>query len=336
MKPTDFATHLTNFLTSYLPAQRNLRPNTIKAYRDTFVLLLRYCRDVQGLSPERLNLAQIDPPFVREFLSRLEKERHWKVPTRNLRLTALHSFFRYVQTEEPGLMFQCQRILAIPMQRCASPAVEYLLPDDLAAILCEPDLTTRRGRRDAVLLSLLYDAGARVEELIDLSVRDVRLESPSQIRLRGKGDKQRAVPLMANTVELLREYLREHGVMQPHEMDQPLFQNRYGRRLSRSGVRYILGKYTQRAQVSRKSQLPKVSPHTFRHTKAMHLLQAGNPLVVIRDFLGHADIKSTEIYARADLDMKRRALERATDKSPTRKLPSWHQDKDLLDWLRSL
>jgi site-specific recombinase XerD len=207
----------------------------------------------------------------------------------------------------------------------------------LAAILRQPDLARRAGRRDAVLLSLLYDTGSRVQELIDLSVRDVRLESPAQVRITGKGRKTRVVPLMKSTVELLRDYLREQDLIGPERSDAPLFPNRYGGRLSRSGIRYLVEKYTERACAMQPSvPLPKVSPHTFRHSKAMHLLQSDNPLVVIRDFLGHADLKSTEIYARADLDMKRRALDKASIKSPTPAIPPWRKDKGLLEWLTSL
>jgi integrase/recombinase XerD len=337
MRPTDFATHLTAFLTHYLPAQRNVSPNTIKAYRDAFVLLLRYCRDVRRLAPDHLSLEQIDPPLVLDFLDHLEKERRCKARTRNLRLTALHAFFRYLQTEEPGFLLRCQRILAIPLQRQSPPIVEYLSPESLAAILRQPDLARPGGRRDAVLLSLLYDTGSRVQELIDLSVRDVRLESPAQVRITGKGRKTRVVPLMNSTVELLRDYMREQDLIGPEQLDKPLFPNRYGGRLSRSGIRYLVEKYTERACATQPSlPLPKVSPHTFRHSKAMHLLQADNPLVVIRDFLGHADLKSTEIYARADLDMKRRALDKASIKSPTPTIPSWQKDKGLLDWLTTL
>jgi integrase/recombinase XerD len=336
MNATDFATHLTAFLTNYLPAQRNIRPNTIKAYRDTVVLLLRYCRDVRGLKPERLTLAQINPPLVKDFLDHLGRDRNWTARTRNVRLSAMHAFFRYVQTEEPGAILHCQRILAIPMQRCAPSAVEYLSSDELAAILNQPDLTTVGGRRDAVLLSLLYDSGSRVTELITLSVRDVRLESPAQIRITGKGERKRVVPLMQATVELLREYLQEQGLTEACDSSKPLFQNRFGRRLSRSGVRYILEKYVDRARAACKARPSKVSPHTLRHTKAMHLLQSGNPLVVIRDFLGHVDIKTTEIYARADMEMKRSALDKAADKSPSTRLPPWQKDADLLQWLSSL
>jgi site-specific recombinase XerD len=337
MRPTDLAMHLTAFLTGYLPAQRNASPNTIKAYRDAFALLLRYCRDARGLAPERLTLKQIDPPLVLGFLDHLERDRGCSARTRNLRLTALHSFFRYLQAEEPSLLLPCQRILAIPLRRQVSSPVDYLPPESLAAILRQPDLTRRAGRRDAVLLSLLYDTGSRVQELIDLSARDVRLASPAQVRLTGKGRKMRIVPLMESTVALLREYIQEQGLTGPEHLDKPFFPNRHGGRLSRSGVRYLVAKYTEAAGTSQPGlAIPKVSPHTFRHSKAMHLLQSGNPLVVIRDFLGHADIKSTEIYARSDLDMKRQALDKARKKSPIPDIPSWKKDESLLDWLSSL
>jgi site-specific recombinase XerD len=214
--------------------------------------------------------------------------------------------------------------------------VGYLSAEDLAVIFQQPDLTTREGRRDAVLLSLLYDTAARVQELIDLSPRDVSLESPSQVRLTGKGRKQRVVPLMDSTVALLREYLQEYQLHRPERLDVPLFANRHGGRLSRSGVRYILAKHTATARSALQNPPQTISPHTLRHTKAMHLLQTGAPLVIIRDILGHTDLKSTEIYAHADQDMKRQALNKASEISPTPTLPSWQQNKDLMEWLNSL
>ena len=336
MTPTDFAPHVTTFLSTYLPAQRNLSPHTIKAYRDTFVLLLRYCRDVRKLPPDRLQLDHLDAPLLVAFLQYLETERHCTPSTCNTRLAALHSFFRYLQSEEPGRLLHCQRILAIPLQRHARPPVSYLSREDLTALLAQPNPHTKKGRRDAVLLSLLYDTGARVQEVIDLCVRELRLEPPSHVRLTGKGRKMRLVPLMEPTAQLLREYLREHSLDRPECGDAVLFPNRHGARLSRTGVRYLLQTYVEQAQTTRPSLRQSISPHTLRHTKAMHLLQAGNPLVVIRDILGHSDIKSTEIYARADLAMMRRALEKASDTPARGELPSWQTDKTLMDWLRSL
>ena len=336
MKPTDFSIHVTNFLTHYLGAQRNLSSNTIKAYRDVFTLLLRFCRDVRGIAPERLHLEQIDVSLVEAFLDYLGTERNSSPRTRNHRLAALHAFFRYVQAEEPTHMLQCQRILAVPQQRHARRTVTYLSKEELAEILAEPNLRTAAGRRDAVLLSILYDTGARVQELIDLSAGDVRLDPPAQLRLLGKGRKTRAVPLMENTVGLLRRHMHENRLDRAEQFDEPLFQNPRHQRLSRSGIRYILQKYLVRARNKCPSLNRVVTPHTLRHTKGMHLLQSGISLDMIRDFLGHADVKTTQIYARANLEMKRNALEKIAESSPVHPIPSWQQNKNLLDWLRSL
>jgi integrase/recombinase XerD len=336
MKPTDFSVHVTNFLTHYLAAQRNLSPNTIKAYRDVFILLLRFCRDVRDIALERLSLAQIDASLVEAFLDHLANDRHAAIRTQNHRLAALHAFFRYVQSEVPERLLQSQQILAIPLRRHARSNVGYLSKEYLAQILAQPDLHTGAGRRDAVLLSVLYDTGARVQELIDLSAGDVRLDPPPQVRLMGKGRKMRAVPLMDATVELLRDHRRDNNLDRPEHADKPLFQNRQGGRLSRSGVRYLLQKYVQPVRRDHPGFTQPVSPHSLRHTKGMHLLQSGVPLEIIRDFLGHVDVKTTEIYARANLEMKRKALEKVTDVTPLPKIPSWKQNKTLLEWLHSL
>jgi len=336
MKPTDLAERLTAFLGQYLPAQKNVSQNTIKAYRDAFTLLLRYCRDEQDLPPEKLTLDKLNASLVLGFLNHLERRGKCVSRTRNHRLSVIHAFFRYLQTEAPERIMQCQQIMAIPFQRCARATVNYLSPDELAAILAQPDLTTERGRRDAVMLSVLYDTGARVQELVDLVVRDIRLDSPAQIRLTGKGRKTRVVPLLSGTVELLTQYMREHRLNRPEHMDSPLFFNRQRGHLSRSGVRYLLIKYTENARKAKPGLPDKISPHMLRHSKAMHLLQAGNPATVIQAILGHSDIRSTDIYARADLEMKRYALEKTTKLPPSGKLPYWQDDKGLMNWLRSL
>ncbi|MGO4382329.1 tyrosine-type recombinase/integrase [Pseudoduganella sp. RAF19] len=335
MKPTDFSIHLTNFLTRYLAAQRNLSPNTIKAYRDVFILLLRFARDVRGIATERLLLAHIDVAFIEAFLEHLGTVRHCSLRTQNQRLATLHAFFRYVQSEVPEHLLQCQKILAIPLRRHEQHEVGYLSRDQLVQVLAHPDLTTRAGRRDAVLLSVLYDTGSRVQELIDLNAEDVRLTSPAQVRLFGKGRKARVVPLMEATARLLRDHIRECGLDRPERSHQPLFQNRLGGRLSRSGVRYLLQSHVDAVRPGLPGFTQPVSPHSLRHTKGMNLLQSGVSLEIIRDFLGHVDVKTTQIYAKANLEMKRRALEKVAD-APLPTMPSWQQDKTLLDWLHSL
>ncbi len=324
------------FLSEYLPNQRKLSPNTICGYRDAFVLFLRYCREPRKFRVERLRLEQIDALLVVDFLEYLEKQRGCLPQTRNHRLAAIHSFFRYVQTEEPDHLVQCKRILAIPLQRTGQTEPTYLSGQDLAVLLKQPDRTKREGRRDMVMFSVLYDTGARVQELIDLRVGDVRLETPAIVRLTGKGKMIRLVPLMPSTVKVLARYLSEEGLDDPAKRDEPLFRNKRGGQFSRWGIRYLLTNYTNQARSECPTLPTKVSPHTLRHTKAMHLLQAGNPAIVIRDILGHAHIQSTEVYARADLETKRRALEKAEQAMPSIEPRSWQRSPDLLRWLQSL
>ncbi len=336
MKPTDFAAALTGFLAEYLPSQRNVSPNTIKAYRDAFMLFLRYCRDERGLPPERLTLDHCDADLVLGFLKHLETDRACGSATRNHRLAVLHAFFRYLEIEDPARILKYQQILAIPSQRYAKPSVGYLSVEDLAAVLAQPDLSTVAGRRDAVLLSLMYDTGARVQELIDLCVRDVRLDSPAQVQIMGKGRKARVVPLIHATVALLNAYVREHDLQRIEHQDDPMFWNKQHQPLSRSGVRQILARYVERARRGTPSLPGGISPHTLRHTKAMHLLQSGNPLTTIQAILGHADLRTSEIYAQADMNMKRQALERAGSTGITIEARSWQHDKSLMEWLHGL
>lgn len=335
MKPTTLSAHISNFLSHYLGCQRGLSPNTIKAYRDVIVLLLRYCRDKKGLAIERLELQHLDAELIDNFLAYLQNERGCSIRTINQRLAVIHAFFRYVQVEEPDHMLQCQRIIAIPLRRFARKEVGYLSRDYLAALLAQPDLSQPAGRRDAVLLSVLYDTGARVQEIIDMTPGDVRLEAPAQIRILGKGQKVRVVPLMENTVRLLRQYIDENALALPEHFDQPLFRNRQGNRLTRGGVRYILLKHLKKAQKCQTTFTQKVTPHTLRHTKAMHLVEAGVSLDIVRDFLGHADIQTTELYARANLEMKRAAIAKISP-TPVPDVPTWKENKTLLEWLQQL
>ena len=339
MKPTEFATRLAEFLTHYLPAVRKLSPNTIRSYRDSFSLLLRFLRDSKGVPVEKVSLDDLQAPTLIEWLDHLENSRNCSPRSRNQRMAAIRSFLRYLAPTDPVRVQQLQRVLAIPGCRCDRAPVPYLEPDLLGALLAEPDMTTPRGRRDAVLLSLLYDTGARSQEIIDLRVRDVRLGSPAQVTLTGKGRKTRIVPLMPATVALLRDYLRATDLDRPEAAAAPLFLGRHSEPLTRSGLRSILARHADAARASHPALPNRIGPHTLRHTKAMHMLQAGVSLIHIRDVLGHADIKTTDVYARADLEMKRSALKKAAAApnavvAPT--LPTWRDDANLLDWLSSL
>jgi integrase/recombinase XerD len=337
MKPTDFAYHLTSYLSKYLPGRAGTSRNTICSYRDTFSLLLRFCSEEKAMAIEKVTFGTLQKKLIDEFLTWLETTRGCSISTRNQRLAAIHAFFRYVQLEEPSHLFLCQQILAIPMKRSASKAINYLTLDAMKAILEAPDVTSFMGRRDLVLLSLMYDTGARVQEIADLIAADVRLDNPSTVTVTGKGNKSRLVPLMSPTAKLLDQYMSEHDLKSIAHRSYPLFQNRSHDKLTRAGITYILKKYVDEARSRRPGHIPKVvSPHCFRHSKAMHLLQAGVNLVYIRDLLGHVSIKTTEVYARADSLMKRNALESAYQETSPSEMPVWQQNQELLKWLKDL
>jgi len=330
MKPTDFSYHLSTFLTSYMAGQRNLSVNTIKTYRDAFVLLLEYFGEEKHVPPEKLTISLVDKPAIEGFLAWLESNRRNSITTRNQRLAAIHAFFRYLQGETPEHLFHCQKILSIPVKRAPKPVVPYLSEDEMKTLLAQPDMTTRKGRRDLTLLCTLYDTGARVQELCDLTVRSVRLSSPSIISLTGKGNKTRHVPIMGQTEDLLKSYLNENNMTHPSKVDMPLFYNTRKEKLTRQGVAYIVGKYAPAGKYST------ISPHVFRHTKAMHMTAVDINPVYIRDFLGHADLKTTSVYSKANVDMKRRALEKLNPDILPEASPSWNSDSGLMEFLSSL
>lgn len=337
MKETDFARYLTQFLGVYLPGHLGSRKNTQLSYRDSFSLLLEYCRDGEKIAPEKLMVPQVDRDLILRFLKWLEEVRGCKITTRNQRLAAIHSFFSFLMVEAPQYMEQSQKVLNIPMKKADKTPLMYLPLDSVKGLLDQPDRTTTQGRRDAVLLSLLYDTGARVQELVDLKVCDINLNETVTVILTGKGGKSRIVPVMTPTGELLRQYIEGAGLSHPSKSRTPLFVNRGKQPLTRAGVTYILKKYAAQAQTSGVKDISnEITPHWLRHSKAMHLLQSGVNLIYIRDLLGHSDVSTTEIYARADETMKRKALLEAYKSPAEDKLPEWKTDKNLLDWLKSL
>ena len=336
MKPTDFAIYLTQFLSDYLPGQKNVSPNTIRSYRDTFKLLLQYFQEREGIPPEKITLSCITQERVISFLDWLETERGCAVTTRNLRLTAVHSFFRYAQAQAPEALFHFQKVIAIPVKKGRKKIVEHLTPEGIRLLLEQPDRSCPKGRRDLVMLSTLYDSGARVQELIDLSVGDFISGANAILVLTGKGNKTRRVPLMKNTASLLVAYISENRLDVPQKKTYPLFTNSQHNRLTKEGAAYVLGKYAAQAHEISDGVPAKVKCHMLRHSKAIHLLQAGVNLIYIRDFLGHTDIKTTEVYARADTEVKRKALENAYPDLVDSDLPDWNNNTDLMSWLSSL
>lgn len=334
MKTADFATHMTEFLSHYLPELKNVSPNTISSYCDTFRLFLGYCQDVEGMKIEKLSIDDLTPELIDRFLQWLKVERNNGITTRNQRLAAIHSFVKYLQTKEPHLLLNFQQILAIPVKKTERKVIKPLTKEAIALILRQPDTSTLSGRRDATILCFLYDTAARVQEICDLRVEDIRFDHPASVRIFGKGRKTRVVPILPATAQNLKAYLAETHMLTPEKSHMPLFVNRDGQKLTRAGVTYILNKYAKAASAIDSSVPEKIAPHLMRHTKAMHVYEADNDLIHVRDFLGHSDIKTTDIYARSSLAMKRKALERVED-SPVPSMPSWQQSQSTMEWLKS-
>ena len=238
VKPTDFSMHLTAFLSDYLPIQKNVSRNTIKSYRDTFKLLLLFCEKEESLPAEKITMKKLSSDLVGRFLNWLETERKSSVSTRNLRLTAIHSFFRYAQSEAPESLYHYQKVLAIPVKKKRQAVVEHLSPEGIRLLLEQPDKHTAHGRRDLALMSLMYDSGARVQEITDLSVRDFVPGNNPVLILTGKGNKTRRVPVMKNTAALVETYISENRLDLAHKASYPLFTNKQHNRLTKEGVAY--------------------------------------------------------------------------------------------------
>jgi integrase/recombinase XerD len=334
MKTPELTGFVTGFFRTHLGAERNVSQHTTLAYRDALKLFLRFAADWHKRPVDCLAIGDLTPEVVLGFLDSLETARHNTVPTRNARLAAIHCFFRYVLDCEPAHAALCQRVLVIPVKKSVRPALGYLSAEELENLLGQVDRSTGEGRRDYLLLALLYDTGTRIQELLDMTAADFHLASPPFVRVLGKGRKERLCPLLPQTARVVSRFFEAEG----HHADdvRPLFRNRRGEKLTRQGARYVLKKYlgTAAKTMPRLNQRG-ISLHTLRHTKAMHLLQSGVPIITIKDVLGHADVKSTEVYVQTDLEAKRKALEQAgpasKDARRSRKIAP-----DLLAWLESL
>ncbi len=338
MKQTDFAKTLTRFLNDYLPGQRNVSTNTVKSYRDALKQLLLYVQAEHGIKPECLSFASMDAICIKEFLGWLETEKQVSISTRNQRLAVLHSFFRYAQTEYPDILFESQKILGIPFKKKQQSVIHHLSKEQLRMLFEQPDLSTKRGRRDLTLMATLYDTGARVQELIDLKVCNLRLAQPAIITLTGKGNKQRNVPILEKTQHLLEIYLKENHLIENGRQQSPLFHNSNLQPFTRPGITYILNKYFKMAKLSFSADVfpEKLHAHMFRHSKALHLLESGVNLIYIRDLLGHVSVTTTEIYLKFDTELKRKALEAAYPQVVTQEMPAWEENVEILTWLENL
>src|SRR3954449_8835476 len=304
---THFSGLVQAFFTDRLLRQRGASPHTVAGYRDTFRLLLRFAKERLGEGPSKLSLKDLDAPFVGDFLDHLEKARGNGARSRNTRLAAIHSFFRYSSFQEPAHADLCRRVLAIPSKRYERRLIEYLTPEEIDALLAAPDRTTWIGRRDRALLLVGVQTGLRVSELIGLRRCDIILGAGPHVRCEGKGRKQRFTPLRQEAVELLTQWLREC----PAEPSAPAFPSSRGGPLSRDAVERLVARH-QRSAEDRCPSLKRkrVTPHVLRHTAAMQLLRHGIDRSVIALWLGHESVETTEMYLHADMRLKEEALGR--------------------------
>ena len=329
MKTTNFSEHLTAFLGHYLPELQNVSELTLNNYTDTFTYFLTYCQDVESIKIEKMTVNDLNADLVDRYLQWMETNQGNCIATRNNRLAAIHSFVRYLQPREPKYLLNFQEILAIPTKKVPQKIVQPLSKEAVGILLRQPDPSTPKGRRDVTVLCVLYDTAARVSELCNLRIEDVRFENPPHIRILGKGMKPRTVPILPETAKNLKSYLVETHRLKPECYHMPLFVNRDGEPFTRSGIRYILNKYIKMAHEVDASIPESINPHRIRHTKAMHLYDAVEDLIDVRDFLGHTDIKTTSIYARSSLAKKKRAMEKISD-SPVPELASWQENKKMI------
>jgi integrase/recombinase XerD len=336
MKHDDrFFKYVRNFLLIYLPRNRCCSENTVKAYRDTLNLLRSFVKGQKGLPFTKITFDMLDHVLIGQFLDWLQTERKCSVSTRNHRLAALKSFFKYAAQEDASLMFAYMELGKVPVKKARGTTITYMSEKALLTLLRQPDESTHLGIRDRFFMILLYDTGARIQEALDLRLKDLHLsDSVPCVYLTGKGQKTRAVPLLKKTMQHLNLYMKHFHPETRHNNDDLLFytviKGKTGK-MSSDNVASFLNRYGASARLDSPEVPERVHPHLFRHTRAMHLYQMGMPLSYIKDFLGHASVNTTDIYASADISMLKVALEKANIKGDVpQEIPAWQDNEELL------
>jgi len=327
----NFGFYITKFFSEYLPSNLGASINTVKSYRDTFVQFIGFLEAKYKVKSTKLSFEDITVSSTENFLLWLEEEKRISITTRNQRLAAIHSFFKYVQHREPTYFNLCTSILSIEFKKTPSSVVSYLSLDEIKILFSLPNKNIKQEYRDLTMLVILYDTGARVQELIDLKLQQVRLNSKPIVYLHGKGNKTRIVPISNDTANIIKKYITDNAITSPTDN---LFKNKQQKPLTRAGVNYVLNKYIKIGRKQNPNFFQKtVSPHCMRHSKAMHLLEAGVNLIYIRDFLGHVSVTTTEVYAKTNPELKRKFLEESSISLGVTNKYSKQNKEDLLQWL---
>lgn len=319
----EFSYYIKKYLTIYLKEKINASDNCIKSYRDTFKLLLLFYKDELKLNISELNFEAFSLSNIELFIDWLKINRNSSLTTCNQRLACLKSFSKYLIYELPEMLPELQKIILKQQAKVIKEELSFLSVEEVKSILNKPNQNLKKGLKDLVILSTLYDTGIRVNELINLSLDDIRLGEVSTIKVLGKGNKYRTIPISDNLKILLSQYIKKFNIT-----TGILFKSNQNKKYTSNGIRYIISKYTNDVNF-------KVTPHTFRHSKASHLVEANVPLIYIRDLLGHEHVSTTEIYAKVNIKTKNQVLNQCSDLDP-KELNSWNKNNELMEWLNNL
>lgn len=336
---TDMAMLLKDFFETYLLKEREVSNYTIHSYSATFQSLYAFFKDNKGIRANKLFVKDLSRRSINDYLNWLEMEKGNKVSTRNSRLASVKAFCHYAQYKDFKNLARWQDILSIKSKKADMPYMSFLTQEGMKTLLSEVPTDTIQGRRHLAILAFLYDTGARANELISFSAHNLNLTKPYHVILSGKGRKKRIVPIHEKLVLILKAYMKDANIELNNISKQPLFVNAYGRKLTSAGLTHIIMMYADKVRENFPALMPKrLSPHSFRHSKATHLLQAGMNIIYVRDFLGHSSVKTTETYVRMDSEQKRKALEAAAaDIVPqSQTIEVWNDDEKLLNWLKGL
>lgn len=326
----DFSYYVTNYFKEYLPKIKNYSINTSKSYKNTIVQFINYCEENKI---DYLNFENINREIIEKFLLYLENEKCISIKSRNQKLAAIHSLFEYIQKRELSYFDKCTQILSIEYKKTPTTIVSYMSIEEIKVLFSIPNIKEDNEFRHLLILTLLYETAARVNELINIKLKDIVLKNPSYIILNGKGNKTRTVPIANNVVIMLKQYLLRFNIV---DKDDYIFKNKFNEKLSRNGVQYVVDTYITKAKNKFPNYFPKkITNHSFRHSKAMHLLEAGVNLIYIRDILGHESVKTTEIYAKTNPTIKRKAIEENSKSINVDEKYSKSTKNNLIEWLNN-
>ncbi len=335
MKSTDFSKYLQRFFTEYMPSINGNSPATVDSYRYTFMQFLEFMNTEKRIRAEKLTIADFTYRNALDFYEWLEESLGNCVATRNMRQAGINSFARYLMYEYPDYISEYQRILAIPSKKAPIKEISYVKADGMKFLLAQTDKNSKTGFRDYTILSILFTTGIRVSELIGIRVKDVMLQEPPTLLVHGKGGKSRYVPIVPQIVPLLNDYLSQNNLLRSERREEYLFLNHMRQPFTRQGINYIVKKYRDAANKKCPNSIPEdFSPHKIRHSMAMSLLAADVDLIYIRDMLGHSSVRTTEVYARAESQRKRAAIEAASKEIVETEPAQWDNNEGLIEWLK--